>query len=154
MFIWSWYLELDLDKVFPNLCRLLNLDLEERINPYKLNIQSTNMQSFCCKDEVYSSHLRRSKLPNLTERNQCLISDSHKVTVFHLPNSISPLVQPGGCSDMLLGNPATLEAKFRDGVGSVPVGGNSPSIGGWILWPTVIQQKERSLNKYWDLNET
>ena len=67
------------------------------------------------------------------QRNQCLISDSHKVTVFHLPNSISPLVQPSGCSDMLLGNPATLEAKFRDGVGSVPVGGNSPSIGGWIL---------------------
>ena len=27
-------------------------------------------------------------------------------------------------------NPATLEAEFRNGVGSVPVGGNSPSIGG------------------------
>ena len=30
-------------------------------------------------------------------------------------------------------NPATLEAEFRNGVGSVPVGGNSPSIGGWIV---------------------
>ena len=62
-----------------------------------------------------------------------MIYDNHKVTVFHLPNYISPLVQPGGCSDMLLGNPATLEAKFRDGVGSGTVGGNSPLIGGWIL---------------------
>ena len=30
-------------------------------------------------------------------------------------------------------NPATLEAKFRNGVGSILVGGNSPSIGGWIV---------------------
>ena len=36
-------------------------------------------------------------------------------------------------------NPATLEAEFRNGVGSIPVGGNSPSIGGWIVWPPVIQ---------------
>ena len=26
-------------------------------------------------------------------------------------------------------NPATLEAEFRNGVGSIPVGGKSPSIG-------------------------
>ena len=30
-------------------------------------------------------------------------------------------------------NPATLETKFRNGVGSIPVGGNSPSIGGWVV---------------------
>ena len=30
-------------------------------------------------------------------------------------------------------NPATLEAEFRNGVGSIPVGGNSSSIGGWIV---------------------
>ena len=30
-------------------------------------------------------------------------------------------------------NPATLEAKFRNGVGSILVGGNSPSIGGWTV---------------------
>ena len=30
-------------------------------------------------------------------------------------------------------NPATLEAEFRNGVGSIPVGVNSPSIGGWIV---------------------
>ena len=30
-------------------------------------------------------------------------------------------------------NPATLEAEFRNGVGSIPVGGNSPSKGGWIV---------------------
>ena len=36
-------------------------------------------------------------------------------------------------------NPATLEAEFRNGVGSIPVGGNSPSIGGWIVRPPVIQ---------------
>ena len=44
-------------------------------------------------------------------------------------------------------NPATLEAEFRNGVGSIPVGGNSPSIGGWI-GPPVIQHWERSLTKY------
>ena len=30
-------------------------------------------------------------------------------------------------------NPATLEAEFRNGMGSIPVGGNGPSIGGWIV---------------------
>ena len=30
-------------------------------------------------------------------------------------------------------NPATLEAEFRNGVGSIPVVGNSPLIGGWIV---------------------
>ena len=30
-------------------------------------------------------------------------------------------------------NPATLEAKFLNGVGSIPVEGNSPLIGGWIV---------------------
>ena len=30
-------------------------------------------------------------------------------------------------------NPATLEAEFQNGVGSIPVGINSPSIGGWIV---------------------
>ena len=30
-------------------------------------------------------------------------------------------------------NPATLDAEFRNGVGSIPIGGNSPSIGGWIV---------------------
>ena len=30
-------------------------------------------------------------------------------------------------------NPATLEAEFRNGVSSIPVGGNSPSIGWWIV---------------------
>ena len=32
-----------------------------------------------------------------------------------------------------------LEAEFRNGDGLIPVGGNSPSIGGWIVWPPVIQ---------------
>ena len=36
-------------------------------------------------------------------------------------------------------NPATLEAEFRNGAGSVSVEGNSPSIGGWIVLPLVIQ---------------
>ena len=36
-------------------------------------------------------------------------------------------------------NPATLEAEFRNGVDSIPVGGNCPSIGGWMVWPPVIQ---------------
>ena len=31
-------------------------------------------------------------------------------------------------------NPATLGAQFGNGVGSVSVGGNSPSIGGWIYF--------------------
>ena len=30
-------------------------------------------------------------------------------------------------------NSATLEAEFWNAVGSIPVGGNSPSIGGWIV---------------------
>ena len=39
----------------------------------------------------------------------------------------------------LLANPATLGAGFRGGVGPIPVGGNSPLIGGWTVWPPVIQ---------------
>ena len=46
-------------------------------------------------------------------------------------------------------NPATLEAEFRNGAGSVPVGGNSSFIGGWIVFLPVIQYKEKSLTKYW-----
>ena len=30
-------------------------------------------------------------------------------------------------------NPATLDAEFRNRVGLIPVGGNSPLIGGWIV---------------------
>ena len=30
-------------------------------------------------------------------------------------------------------NPATLETKFWNGLGETPVGGNSPSIGEWIV---------------------
>ena len=36
--------------------------------------------------------MNRSKLPNLTETNQCLINDNHKVFIFHLSNYISPFV--------------------------------------------------------------
>ena len=48
------------------------------------------------------------------------------------------LLTLNGCSGMsgvvaCTCNPATLEAEFRNGVGSLPVGGNSPSIGGWIV---------------------
>ena len=50
-------------------------------------------------------------------------------------------------------NPATLEAKFWNGVGLIVVGGKSSSIGGWIVWPPLIQHKERSVTKYWDLTE-
>ena len=36
-------------------------------------------------------------------------------------------------------NLATLETEFRNGVDSIPVGDNSTLIGGWIVWPPVIQ---------------
>ena len=58
--------------------------------------------------------------------------------------NFEPGVVPCNC------NPDALEAEFRNGVGLIPVRGNSPSMGGWIVWPPAIQQKERSLNKYWD----
>ena len=48
-------------------------------------------------------------------------------------------------------NPTTLEDEFRNGVDSLPVRGNSLSIGGWIVWAPVIQHKERSLSRYWDI---
>ena len=51
-------------------------------------------------------------------------------------------------------NPATLDAEFRNGVGSISVGGNGLLIGGWTVWQPVIQLKERSFTKYWDLDET
>ena len=51
---------------------------------------------------------------------------SEKLT-FRTPNTLMPGVVACTC------NPATLEAKFRNSVGSIPVGGNSPSIGGWIV---------------------
>ena len=51
-------------------------------------------------------------------------------------------------------NPATLEAEFWNGVGSIPVVGNIHSINGRIVLPPVTQHLERSLTKYWDLTET
>ena len=62
------------------------------------------MQFFYCKDKsrvepvkkiptfVRYNNLRRSKLPNLTEKNQYLIYDNHKVIIFNLLNYISPLI--------------------------------------------------------------
>ena len=44
--------------------------------------------------------------------------------------------------------------RILDGAGLIPGGGNSPSIGGWIVWPAVIQHKERNLSKYWNLAVT
>ena len=35
-------------------------------------------------------------------------------------------------------DPATLEAEFWTSVGLIPVAGNSPSVGQWVLWPPVI----------------
>ena len=37
-------------------------------------------------------------------------------------------------------NPATLEVEGRNGVGSIPVDVNSPSISGLIEWPAVRHQ--------------
>ena len=50
-------------------------------------------------------------------------------------------------------NPATLEAESRNSVGSIPVEGNSPSRGGWIVWTPAVQHKERNLSKYWHLTD-
>ena len=42
-------------------------------------------------------------------------------------------------------NLANVDTKFRNRVGSVPVGGNIPSLCWWTVWLLVIQQKERHL---------
>ena len=44
-----------------------------------------------------------------------------------------------------------MEAKFWNSVGSIPVEGNSLSIGEWIAWPPEIQYKQRNLNNAGDL---
>lgn len=36
----------------------------------------------------------------------------------------------------------TLEAEFKDEVGSIPISGRSLLIERWIVWPLVFQQKE------------
>lgn len=45
-------------------------------------------------------------------------------------------------------NSATLRAECRNWVDAKQVGGNSPSLAGWILWSAVIQPLERKLTKY------
>ena len=42
-------------------------------------------------------------------------------------------------------NPASLETKFRNRVGSIPVEGNRPSVDRQTAWPPVIQLQERNL---------
>ena len=58
-------------------------------------------------------------------------------------------------------NPATLEAEFQNGVGSILVRGNSPSIGGWIVTtcnpalgeePDWIQEPNWYLTMNWNSN--
>ena len=51
-------------------------------------------------------------------------------------------------------NPATTEAEFRNNVGSVPVGGNSPSTGRLSDHLYVIQRKKKNLTKNWNPTET
>ena len=57
-------------------------------------------------------------------------------------------------NDSCICDPATSEGEFQNSVNSIPVEGYSPTIGGWITWLIVIQHKDRSLTKYWDLTET
>ena len=42
--------------------------------------------------------------------------------------------------------PAFLEAEFKNGMGSILVGGNIPTIDEWIAWPLIIQHMEKNLN--------
>ena len=42
-------------------------------------------------------------------------------------------------------NLATLDTEFRKRKCSIPVGSDSPSIGGWLVWPS--DHKEKSLIK-------
>ena len=49
------------------------------------------------------------------------------ILVLLFQKNLQPGVVPCTC------NPGTLKADFRNGVGSAPVGGNSPSIDGWIV---------------------
>ena len=51
-------------------------------------------------------------------------------------------------------NPATLEAEFRNSVGSVPVGDNSPSIDRWLDCMTTCNSALGEESKYCDLPET
>ena len=47
-------------------------------------------------------------------------------------------------------NSVILEAALRNAEGSIPSGSNSPLIGGWILWPFVMQHKVTlCLDKYY-----
>ena len=48
-----------------------------------------------------------------------------------LPDVGSSAVMPGVVTCTY--NPVTLEHEFRNGVGSIPIGGNGPSIRGWIM---------------------
>ena len=58
------------------------------------------------------------KFPNIT---------GDKVSLCRVKNWVQPGVVAGTC------NPATLETEFRNCVGSNPVEGDSPSIGGWLV---------------------
>ena len=44
-------------------------------------------------------------------------------------------------------NPVRLAAEFRNAVDSIPINGNSPSLGGWIVCLPVIQHKASNLTK-------
>ena len=43
-----------------------------------------------------------------------------------------------------------LQVEFRNGVGMVPIWGNSPSMEGWIVWEPLTQHKKKSMTKYCD----
>ena len=60
-------------------------------------------------------------------------SDNHFTTASLIIISVKECCQRSPDVVVCTCNPATLEAELRKGVDSIPVGGNSHSIGGWIV---------------------
>ena len=111
---------------------------------------NTNLCMLCMFIKICCLHFHRGPGPSLLK------------TIFHIQGE--PLLQ-------IVSSQSTWTIEFpiksgvvaytynsntgsRDRVGSKPVTDNNPAMGGWIVWPPVLQHKERNLTRLWDLAET
>ena len=92
--------------------------------------------SFTCS--IYVTYIMSSLYYNCSRRHYSMLQKTGGANGGMMWSLVCTFLKKPGVMTCYC-NPATLETEFRNGVGSIPVGGNSPSIGGWIVWPPITQ---------------
>ena len=110
-----------------------------KINFYQLSIIFM-FAEYSCRTDIFK-YIFFSY--TITEWNELASVPRNAKSYSILGNSLLKLCLPNSSLIYNINDPLDIKLLTRlnsVGVGSIPVGGNSPSVGGWIVRPPVIQQ--------------